>query len=369
MKKRLLEDQEDEESCNSTASSPHLRHKDHNNRCIYSNTLCLNTENITSLMDDLEINELKSLCLCLSQSDGSTETLSVMDMDESGSSLEPSTLQSDPGGHSEPDASLSSFPGQEHPQRAADFEVGREGSALDPQRRSMSMDSAYGTLSPESMVEAQSRLATTAEDDSEEDKVETTAEDENVDEEDKSLFGSQNSVAHSLKPRRRPPVQCRLAFLERLAVKSRSEDNLLSTVHHVNGNHGVTRAATERTGSRHTWEQRVKCLEGVSLSRSLTELNAAESDESLQTDGEGDESDKFTCSLPSAMLLDTLRKAKIAQEAGGMHCSASDGELSTPSGLERMGRGSGSQQHKKLTLAQLYRIRTTLVLNSTLTAS
>ncbi|KAI7794463.1 putative pleckstrin homology domain-containing family G member 5-like [Triplophysa rosa] len=334
LKKRLLEDQEDEESCNSAASSPHLRHKDANN----------------------------------SQSDGSTETLSVMDMDESGSSLE-LVLQSDPGGHPESDASLSSLPGQQQPQGAGDFEPH---SDLDPQRRSMSMDSAYGTLSPESTVETQSRLATTAEDDSEEDKVETKAEDEeqeNVGEEDKSSLGSQNSVAHSLKPRRRPPVQCRLPFLERLAVKSISEDNLLSTVHHVNSNNGVARAATERTGCRHTWEKRVKCFEGVSLSRSLTELNAAGSDESLPTDGESDESDKLTCSLPTAMLLDTVRKARMAQEDGGIHYSASDGELSPPSGLEGVGQGGGPQQHKKLTLTQLYRIRTTLVLNSTLTAS
>ncbi|XP_056588950.1 pleckstrin homology domain-containing family G member 5 isoform X4 [Triplophysa dalaica] len=339
LKKRLLEDQEDEESCNSAASSPHLRHKDANN----------------------------------SPSDGSTETLSVMDMDESGSSIEPSTQQSDPGGHPESDASISSLPGQQHPQGAADFEPH---SDLDPQRRSMSMDSAYGTLSPESTVEMQSRLTATAEEDSEEDKLEKKAEDEeqeNVDEEDeeddKSLFGSQNSVAHSFKPRRRPPVQCRLPFLERLAVKSISEDNLLSTVHHVNINHGVTRAATERTGSRHTWEQGVKCFEGLSMSRSLTELNAAGSDESLPTDGESDENDKLTCSLPTAMLLDTFRKAKRAQEDGGIHHSASDGELSPPSGLEVMGQGGGPQQHKKLTLTQLYRIRTTLVLNSTLTAS
>ncbi|KAA0706655.1 Pleckstrin -like proteiny domain-containing family G member 5 [Triplophysa tibetana] len=339
LKKRLLEDQEDEESCNSAASSPHLRHKDANN----------------------------------SPSDGSTETLSVMDMDESGSSIEPSTLQSDPGGHPESNASISSLPGQQHPQGAADFE---SHSDLDPQCRSMSMDSAYGTLSPESTVEMQSRLTATAEDDSEEDKVEKKLEDEeqeNVDEqddeEDKSLFGSQNSVAHSFKPRRRPPVQCRLPFLERLAVKSISEDNLLSTVHHVNINHGVTRTATERTGTRHTWEKRVKCFEGLPLSRSLTELNAAGSDESLPTDGESDENDKLTCSLPTAMLLDTVRKAKMAQEDGGIHHSASDGELSPPSGLEVMGQGGGPQQHKKLTLTQLYRIRTTLVLNSTLTAS
>lgn len=312
----------------------------------------------------MKVNEFTFLLLCLSQSDGSTETLSVMDMDESGSSLDPSTLQSDPGGPLEPDADLSSLPGQQRPQRAADFETHPDRSDLDPQRRSMSMDSAYGTLSPESMAEAQNRLAATVEDDFEEENA-----DEDDDEEDKSSLGSQNSVAHSLKPRRRPPVHCRLAFLEKLVVKSRSEDNLLSTVHHVNANHGVTRAATELTGSRHTWEQRVKCLEGTSMSRSLTELDAAQSDESLQMDGKSDESHKLTCSLSSAVLVDTLRKAKIVEEAGGVHCSLSDGELSPPGGLERVRRGRGPQQHKKLTLAQLCKIRTSLVLNSTLTAS
>ncbi len=321
--------------------------------------------------------KLTLLFLCLSQSDGSTETLSVTDMDESGSSLDPSTLQSDLGGHLDQDAGLSQHPDSGVPQR--DFEPhpdSQEGSDLDPQCRSMSMDSAYGTLSPESMVETQSRVAPVEEDDDKEttgdegeDEEQENAEEED-DEEDKSSFGSQNSVALSLKPRRRPPVQCRLPFVERLAVKSRSEDNLLSTVHHDNRNHGVVRAATERTGSRHTWEQRVKYLEAP-LSRSLTELNPAESDEGLPTDAEMDESYSLTCSLPSDILLDALRQAKIAHEAGSTQipCIASDGELSPLSGLEGMGRRKRSQQHKKLTLAQLYRIRTTLVLNSTLEAS
>uniref|UniRef100_A0A672NRL4 Pleckstrin homology and RhoGEF domain containing G5 n=1 Tax=Sinocyclocheilus grahami TaxID=75366 RepID=A0A672NRL4_SINGR len=216
----------------------------------------------------LTINELTLLFLCLSQSDGSTETLSVMDMDESGSSLDPSTLQSDLGGHSDHDGGLSQLTDSAVPQQATDFEPhpdSQEGSDLDPQCCSMSMDSAYGTLSPESMVETQK----------------------------------------------------------------------------------------------------------VPLSRSLTELNPAESDECLPTDPETDESHSLTRSLPSGMLLDTLRQAKIAHEAGSnqIPCSASDGELSPPSGLEGMGRCKRPQQHKKLTLAHLYRIRTTLVLNSTLTAS
>uniref|UniRef100_A0A673HHC9 Pleckstrin homology domain-containing family G member 5-like n=1 Tax=Sinocyclocheilus rhinocerous TaxID=307959 RepID=A0A673HHC9_9TELE len=206
------------------------------------------TDAIFDLLGILFYHKLTLLFLCLSQSDGSTETLSVMDMDESGSSLDPSTLQSDLGGHSDQDAGLSQLTDSGVPQR--DFEPhpdSQEGSDLDPQCRSMSMDSAYGTLSPESMVETQ-----------------------------------------------------------------------------------------------------------TPLSRSLTELNLAESDECLPTD----ESHSLTCSLPSSMLLDTLRLAKIAHEAGSnqIPCSASDGELSPPSGLEGVGRFKRPQQHKKLTLAQLYRI-------------
>uniref|UniRef100_A0A8C1GDV9 Pleckstrin homology domain containing, family G (with RhoGef domain) member 5b n=1 Tax=Cyprinus carpio TaxID=7962 RepID=A0A8C1GDV9_CYPCA len=178
-------------------------------------------------------------CLSVTNNDlyGSTETLSVVDMDESGSSLDPSTLQSDLGGHSDHDASVSPLPDSPHPDS-------QEGSDLDPQCRSMSMDSAYGTLSPESMVETQSRLT------------------------------------------------------------------------------------------------------------------PAESDECLPTDPETDESHSLTCSLPSGMLMDTLRRARIAHEADSnqIPCSASDGELSPPSVLEGMGRCKRPQQHKKLTLAQLYRI-------------
>uniref|UniRef100_A0A8C2D1D4 Pleckstrin homology domain containing, family G (with RhoGef domain) member 5b n=1 Tax=Cyprinus carpio TaxID=7962 RepID=A0A8C2D1D4_CYPCA len=216
----------------------------------------ITNNDLFDLLCILFYHKLSLLFLCLSQSDGSTETLSVMDMDESGSSLDPSTLQSDLAGHSDQDAGLSQLTDPGVPQRDSEpHPDSQEGSDLDPQCRSMSMDSAYGTLSPESMVETQSR--------------------------------------------------------------------------------------------------RVKTLEAP-LSRSLTELNPAESDECLPTD----ESHSLTCSLPSSTLLDRLRLAKIAHEAGSnqIPCSASDGELSPPSGLEGMGRCKRPQQHKKLTLAQLYRI-------------
>ncbi|XP_056306018.1 pleckstrin homology domain-containing family G member 5 isoform X2 [Danio aesculapii] len=320
LKKRLLDNQEDEDSCNSTNSSPHLRHKDQSN----------------------------------SQSDGSTETLSVMDMDESGSSLDPSVLQSDLGGHSDPDSAIS----QPNPELEPHPDS-QDASDLDPQY--CSMDSAYGTLSPQSMLETQNPAASVQEEEEEEDEesTETTGDEGEDDEEDKSSVGSQNSVTLSFKPRRRAPVQCRLPFLERLVGKSRSEDNLLSTVH---------QDIPKKSKSRHTWEQRVKYTEPP-LSRSLTELKATKSDESLPTE----ESHRLTCSLPSAVLKDTLKRAKMASETGSgqlPNSSASDGELSPPTGVEGTGnRRQKTQQHKKLTLAQLYKIRTTLVLNSTLTAS
>lgn len=325
LKKRLLDNQEDEDSCNSTNSSPHLRHKDQSN----------------------------------SQSDGSTETLSVMDMDESGLSLDPSVLQSDLGGHSDPDSAIL----QQNPELEPHLNS-QDASDLDPQYRSMSMDSAYGTLSPESMLETQNPAAPVQEEEKEEEdkeSTETTGDEEGDDEEDKISVGSQNSITLSFnKLRRQAPVQRRLPFLERLVGKSRSEDNLLSTVHQD--------IPKKKIKSRHTWEQRVKHTEPA-LSRSLTELKAAESDESLPTE----ESHRLTCSLPSAVLMDTLKRAKMARETGTgqiPNSSASDGELSPPAGVEGTGnRRQKTQQHKKLTLAQLYKIRTTLVLNSTLTAS
>ncbi|TRY93106.1 hypothetical protein DNTS_020804 [Danionella cerebrum] len=325
LKKRLQDDQEDEDdSCNSVASSPQFRHKDQSN----------------------------------SQSDGSTETLSVMDMDESGSSLDPSSLLGEPEDPST--ASSLSIP----PQRSPDSVPLQESSELDSQCRSLSMDSAYGTLSPESMMETQSQAAPPDEDD---DSAETTSDEED---EEESSCGSQNSVALSLKPKRRAPVQCRKPFSERLVVMSRSEDNLLSTVHDDCKN-AIARAATEGTGSGHTWEAGVKYSDAPH-SRSLTELKE-ESDVSLLTNQETGES-RLGHSLPSHVLADTLRRVKAAHEAGGnrpIPCSASDGELSPPSVPEGKvtSRRQRTQQHKKLTLAQLYRIRTTLVLNSTLTAS
>ncbi|KAA8591429.1 hypothetical protein FQN60_002372 [Etheostoma spectabile] len=124
---------EEEESSNSTTSSPVLRHKDQQNS---------------------------------SQSDGSTETLSVMDIDEPGQHQRPSPnmnlkrtgkIDSDVAPLSERGEVQQPQPTSPHRVHSGlypehDREAGPEGEEMDPQCRSLSMDSAYGTLSPESLL-------------------------------------------------------------------------------------------------------------------------------------------------------------------------------------------------------------------------
>uniref|UniRef100_A0A8C2WX04 Pleckstrin homology and RhoGEF domain containing G5 n=1 Tax=Cyclopterus lumpus TaxID=8103 RepID=A0A8C2WX04_CYCLU len=98
-------------------------------------------------------------------------------------------------------------------------------------------------------------------------------------------------------------------------------------------------------------------------------------------------------SMPTDKLCATLRRAEAKRghaaparqsEGDESQSNSSDGETAPSACVERKNEStatgdsgemslkkkkSPAQQHKKLTLAQLYRIRTTLVLNSTLTAS
>uniref|UniRef100_A0A8C9WJJ0 Pleckstrin homology and RhoGEF domain containing G5 n=1 Tax=Scleropages formosus TaxID=113540 RepID=A0A8C9WJJ0_SCLFO len=189
------------------------------------------------------------------QSDGSTETLSVAMMDDT------SGYNDSPG-----------IPGS---------------LELDPQCRSMSMDSAYGTLSPESLLRE-------------------------LNLKEKPGQGEEESVTNSFKLRRRPPVQPRLHCLQNYAHKSRSEDNLL-----------------QLGGATHSPPLQVR---DEMTARQGQRANGSASDDEAAS----------SCSLE---------------------------EASVSSSEARLARRSLAPQHKKLTLAQLYRISTTLVLNSTLTAS
>ncbi|XP_030589856.1 pleckstrin homology domain-containing family G member 5 isoform X2 [Archocentrus centrarchus] len=386
------EEEEEDESSNSTTSSPLLPHKEQQ-----SNS---------------------------SQSDGSTETLSVMDIDEPGEHPETPASNMNLQGSTNKDLDCVVGPLSERPtvQKSSsplrvhsniytehNQETGQDGEDLDAQCRSLSMDSAYGTLSPESLLRelqpqpGQSEGEETEEEEgdregqeqeeTEIEEVEEEEEQEEEEEEEDASLGSQVSVVQSSKPRRRPHVQPRLHCLQRFSslALSRSEDNLLQRFH---GNHPIS--LTHSLSSETQDQSQCGDMDASSLahSKSMSELDqnsTEENKELFSTDldqcGEG-----LSISLPSDKLSATLRKAEARHglrapagqcEDNDSQSNSSDGEMTPSACLDKKTKSvatgdSGETspkkrkspgQHKKLTLAQLYRIRTTLVLNSTLTAS
>ncbi|XP_034029308.1 pleckstrin homology domain-containing family G member 5 isoform X2 [Thalassophryne amazonica] len=375
------EEEEDDESSNSTTSSPCLRHKDQQNT---------------------------------SQSDGSTETLSVMDIDEPGEHKEPANPTSDldetaenesdsdvvtmlqpcevqPAGYVGPHRFHSSIYPEDIQEAAADTEE------LDPQCRSLSMDSAYGTLSPESLQrELQPQPEQSEGEDTEEEEgeregqvpeleeaeIEELEEGGEEEEDDSNSLGSQLSVIQSTKPRRWP--RCHALQRPSALLLSRSEDNLLQRFHLKNPlihKHLLNSEAQEQSECR----EKENTVRGHS--KSLSEL--AQSCMELFPTSLDHSDDSLNTNTLSDKLCSTLRRAEarnVHREASGhdSQSNSSDGETA-PSGCTDRNydsaatgdsgetspkkRKSPAQQHKKLTLAQLYRIRTTLVLNSTLTAS
>uniref|UniRef100_A0A8C4GW33 Pleckstrin homology domain containing, family G (with RhoGef domain) member 5b n=1 Tax=Dicentrarchus labrax TaxID=13489 RepID=A0A8C4GW33_DICLA len=112
-------------------------------------------------------NQLTNQTSPFSQSDGSTETLSVMDIDEPGEHQDPPSPNMNLEGTAEKDGDVAPLCERSEvlqsqctsPRRVLstvysehDQETGPDGEELDPQCRSLSMDSAYGTLSPESLL-------------------------------------------------------------------------------------------------------------------------------------------------------------------------------------------------------------------------
>uniref|UniRef100_H3D4I3 Pleckstrin homology domain containing, family G (with RhoGef domain) member 5b n=1 Tax=Tetraodon nigroviridis TaxID=99883 RepID=H3D4I3_TETNG len=85
----------------------------------------------------------------LSPSDGSTETLSVTDVDEAEPSQNPEVADKEPAPSGLPGTRATSSPRRLPSSGGSD--PGPDPEQLDPQCRSLSMDSAYGTLSPESL--------------------------------------------------------------------------------------------------------------------------------------------------------------------------------------------------------------------------
>ncbi|XP_051967721.1 pleckstrin homology domain-containing family G member 5 isoform X3 [Xyrauchen texanus] len=336
----------------------------------------------------------KSLSLSPSHSDGSTETLSVAAMEEveeveSASTREivqtvslRSSLFSD---SSSLQGSLSTDAG-----RTLEVLGDLVNTDLDPESRSLSVDSAYGTLSPESLITELDLKGGVGQSEGEEtdagEEEEAFEVDEDVDEQDSFTWnGSQITVNESYiledrstnqKPgkkndfagmsqvtgccsqtlRRRLPVQPRQDYMQHFTVRSHSEDDLLQHL----------------TDTLHSCDRR-------EVSKSLTNLSkqTLHSPELLKTDGGNVQQDSMAL---SSNMTDSLRRkeARHVQRTlscpnGHANCELSEIELLPPSGLEEKGDFVLTQyphlQHKKLTVAQLHRIRATMVLNSTLTAS
>uniref|UniRef100_A0AAQ4PEC1 Pleckstrin homology and RhoGEF domain containing G5 n=1 Tax=Gasterosteus aculeatus aculeatus TaxID=481459 RepID=A0AAQ4PEC1_GASAC len=368
------EEEEEDESSNSTTSSPCLRHTVQQNS---------------------------------SQSDGSTETLSVMDVDEPGEPQKPLFPNTNQQGTSVKDseAALLSEVQQLQPKGAPTVharvyserggETGPGGEGLNTQCRSLSIDSAYGTLSSKSLLRDLQPLPGQGGDREVEEQEQTLfkeqeedeEDDDEEDEEDTDSLGSQLLVVQSSKPRRRPHVQSRVHCLQRLSglALSRSEDNLLQRLYsrspasHAHGS--KARDPSARGDAKTSPLAHSKSL--TELGRTCMELFASDLDRS-----------EDCLSLSSDKLRATLRRAEPKRrqkgsaglrEGDGSQSNSSDGETAPSpcgerrneskatgdSGEKALQKKSSSppQQHKKLTLAQLYRIRTTLVLNSTLTAS
>ncbi|XP_061076101.1 pleckstrin homology domain-containing family G member 5-like isoform X3 [Conger conger] len=360
--------EEEEESSNSTGSSPCLPHKEQQSG---------------------------------SQSEGSTETLSVAIIEETNETEDSLSFHTElgesfgSGSFSEaetPSRQLDSKPNRLH--RLFCTEVGVK-PEMDTQCRSLSMDSAYGTLSPESLLRElhlQDRPGHSEGEETEGEEPEPEDEEEE-EEEDLSSNGSQVSMQSSLRLRRRPLMQARPRCLQVFAHRSQSEDNLLRRLHHPVSPGGAP----------------VRGEKGVSKSLSLLSKKASKSSELLgQPDKKGrtgGSNERLSQSAPMGKLTNILRKAKArhvervqpnhssrscpcsrasssgsdceALPSAGQegNCSLADsGEGQVCKDTRTDGKSKGlprltAQQHKKLTLAQLYRIRTTLVLNSTLTAS
>ncbi|XP_061456751.1 pleckstrin homology domain-containing family G member 5 isoform X4 [Rhineura floridana] len=311
------EEEEDGESGTSGASSPTIQRKS------------------TNSLDSQQ---------CLS--DGSTETISVVVVDASDGPSSPN-FEAAPFGSPSDEASISTT-ASSTPSSLELCEVlpASANCCLKPEPgpcRSASIDSAYGTLSPTSVQEfadqqrrRQQQEATGA------------AEDE-----------APSQRASSPKLRRQTPVQ--LLPVKTKVLKSKSEANLLQLVP----------AALQLTQSKSLSELcPVLFLLGsprTNGARSQGCAGACSSSSSNSSTSELSEAEEG----PLSRICLSPELAATSQEGPRPPCwLAREGRRGeeVPAACRTL-LDPPATQHRKLTLAQLYRIRTTLLLNSTLTAS
>lgn len=346
-----------------------------------------------------------SLSLSPSHSDGSTETLSIAavdEQDEVGSLLPLESEQASLRGSLHSDSSSPRDSLTTSDSRALEGLGDLAAMELDPESRSLSIDSAYGTLSPESLItelelkgaveqsEGEETDAGEEEDAFDEDDADDDYDD--ADEEDSTAWngsqvtvnesciledhpnlqgelveepeetedltnGPQDAGCRSLTLRRRSPVQPRPDYLQHFALRSRSEDDLLQRL-----------TAPPHSGT--TWSDR----SSRSISKSLSQLSKQvlySHDRPQVQQGRPIQNSPAL----SGEVMDTQRRAETRPVHRALSCpngQVESGRTSPPGALvENLDMISLQEhhQHRKLTRAQLQRIRTTMVLNSTLTAS
>uniref|UniRef100_A0A671RIE1 Pleckstrin homology domain-containing family G member 5-like n=1 Tax=Sinocyclocheilus anshuiensis TaxID=1608454 RepID=A0A671RIE1_9TELE len=278
-----------------------------------------------------------SKTLSPSHSDGSTETLSVAAMEETDEVGSLSTIQTASLRNSLLSSSSLRDSFSTNDSKTLEGLSDLVATDMDPESRSLSIDSAYGTLSPQSLI--------------------SYVSDGHADNEKNDFSGmSQAPGCRSHTLRRRSPVQPRPDYLQYFALRSRSEDDLLQCL-------TAPRCSSGRNN----------------VSKSLTHLakQTSHSTERFQSDEEDFRRDPKAL---SSKLTNTLRRAEarhvqrtLSCPNGEADCETKENETPPSGGLEEKSdlvlSQQPHQQHKKLMLAQLHRIRATMVLNSTLTAS
>lgn len=386
---QLQEEEEDMESGTSAASSPTILRKNSN-----------------------------SLDLHQSPSGSSTETISVVVIDAS-EELSSPEVERGPFGSQSDETSISTTASSSTPTRemldsgetpeAPTAAVDSHCLALEPEGcRSSSIDSAYGTLSPSSIEEfAEQQQQESAEDDRE---------------------STHSQRSSSPKIRRRTPVQ--LLSCKSKVLKSKSEANLLHLVSvslescineesqllqskslsqlysspaearsacededeeamqsALTNGFPRTASAVDSQGDADT-EQVVKprsqsdCT-GTKVDHSLSSCSSSSSDLSEVEDTRFVRSTVYTTNdtktqsalTESGQLLSSFKSEGLGVTVRAHSSSFTEHYVVAGTDSELVGNSRRTlsepqaAQHRKLTLAQLYKIRTTLLLNSTLTAS
>ncbi|XP_041130004.1 pleckstrin homology domain-containing family G member 5-like [Polyodon spathula] len=265
--------------------------------------------------------------------------------------------------------------------------------------RSASIDSAYGTLSNASLMRRREEEGETEEEEEEAEKSRASNRPQKIRPSSSSLSSSSSS---STRLCRQPPVQPRTLYQRTSPLQSKSEANLLEL---------ASRNRLQQSGGAGGMEG------GSALSKSLTQLCDTQAGTEPRTQPafyqeEEEEGGQCKHCGRTSRVADSLKRGQRSGKALGSSCSSSGSELkegeagetahhtareehcsclctrgdvTAPSPTlsphsqslsEHAGGGVAVEtgvakqtQHKKLTLAQLYRIRTSLVLNSTLTAS